>query len=1015
MTDDRDSTWYKDAIIYELHIKSFYDSNDDGIGDFKGLIEKLDYIARLGVTAIWMLPFYVSPLRDDGYDIADYRKVNPSYGNIRDVKLLIKEAHKRGLRVINELVCNHTSDQHPWFQRARQAKPGSAARDYYVWSDTNEKWPDARIIFRDFETSNWTWDAAAQAFFWHRFYSNQPDLNFDSPRVRDEILRVCDYWLDMGMDGMRLDAIPYLYEREGTNCENLPESHEFLRSLRQHIDDNYANRMLLAEANQWPEDSAAYFGAGDECNMAFHFPVMPRLYLALRMEDRFPIVDILAQTPSIPESCQWAMFLRNHDELTLEMVTDEERDYMYRAYTEDPVARINLGIRRRLAPLLQNNRRRIELMNALLFSLPGTPVIYYGDEIGMGDNIYLGDRDSVRTPMQWTADRNAGFSAANRQRLFLPVILDPEYHYEAVNVAIQEANPQSLLNWMRRLISMRKKYSAFGRGSFRLLAPDNRRMLAFMREHGEEQILVIANLSRFPQFAHLDLSGFAGLTPVEMFGHTEFPTINQDPYLFTLGPHGFYWFALQAVRPYELGETVTKLTMENGDLERALPRYLVQQRWYGARSRRLREVGVTDTIRVGPAELKVVEARYTEGDPLSYVLPLHRTGEGDVVDAMGEASFGEYLLESMGRRRKFRGEHGELQMLPTAQFRALTNGAELPPTLMRGEQTNTSAVFGERLILKLFRRLEEGINPDVEVADFLTQRGYEAVAPVGGSIVYRWGRDQSATIAMLQEFVPNQGSAWEAFLRELGDCTEWEADRELPYPRLLGQRTAEMHLALASETLDPAFAPEPTTSMARRSVYQSVRGQAVRTFQLLRAQLSSLPESQQGLAREVLAHEADIHDRMRLLIDQPVTATRIRIHGDYHLGQVLFTGTDFVVVDFEGEPARPISERRLKRWVLRDVAGMLRSFAYVGEAAGGEEAATWARRMAGAFYAGYLEATKGAPFLPQTEEEHEVLLDTMLIEKVLYELRYEIDHRPDWAAIPLRGLLDLVNRERLLT
>jgi maltose alpha-D-glucosyltransferase/alpha-amylase len=541
-----DPLWYKDAVIYELHVKAFFDSNADGVGDFPGLTQKLDYLADLGVTAIWLLPFYPSPGRDDGYDIAQYDAVNQAYGTLRDVKLLIREAHARGLRVITELVCNHTSDQHPWFQRARRAPADSVYRDYYVWTDNPDKYKDVRIIFTDTEGSNWTWDPVANAYYWHRFFHHQPDLNFDNPRVRAEIKKAFDFWLDMGVDGLRLDAIPYLYEREGTNGENLPETHEFLRELRQHMDAKYGDRMLLAEANQWPEDAAAYFGHGDECHMCFHFPVMPRMYMALRMEDRFPLYDILEQTPPIPETSQWALFLRNHDELTLEMVTDEERDYMYRVYAHDPQMRINLGIRRRLAPLLGNNRRRIELLNGLLMSLPGTPVIYYGDEIGMGDNVYLGDRNGVRTPMQWSGDRNAGFSEANRQRLFLPVITDPEYHFEAVNVDAQQANPQSLLWWMKRLIALRKEHVAFGRGSLTFLHPDNRRIVAFVREHEGEQILVVANMSRFVQYADLDLSAYRGLVPVEMFGRVEFPRIGDGPLFITLGPHGFIWFSLEA-------------------------------------------------------------------------------------------------------------------------------------------------------------------------------------------------------------------------------------------------------------------------------------------------------------------------------------------------------------------------------------------------------------------------------------------------------------------------------------
>ncbi|OLD71808.1 MAG: maltose alpha-D-glucosyltransferase, partial [Acidobacteria bacterium 13_1_40CM_2_56_11] len=491
-TLEDDPLWYKDAIIYELHVRAFYDSNDDGIGDFAGLTQKLDYLQDLGITAVWLLPFYPSPLRDDGYDIADYTAVHPSYGSVNDFRAFLREAHRRGIRVISELVLNHTSDQHAWFQRARRARPGSPARKFYVWNDTTEKYKEARIIFKDFETSNWTRDPFANQYYWHRFYHHQPDLNFESADVRRSLLAVVNFWLGMGVDGMRLDAVPYLYERDGTNCENLPETHQFLKNLRKKVDERFRNRMLLAEANQWPEDAIAYFGSGDECHMAFHFPVMPRMFMALRMEDRFPIIDILAQTPPISETCQWALFLRNHDELTLEMVTDEERDYMYRAYAHDPQMRINLGIRRRLASLLGKDWNRIELMNALLFSLPGTPVLYYGDEIGMGDNIYLGDRNSVRTPMQWSADRNAGFSKASPHRLYLPIVIDPDSHYEAFNVEAQQNNPHSMLWWMKRLIAMRKRYKAFGRGTLEFLYPENHRVLAFIRRYQDEIILVIA-------------------------------------------------------------------------------------------------------------------------------------------------------------------------------------------------------------------------------------------------------------------------------------------------------------------------------------------------------------------------------------------------------------------------------------------------------------------------------------------------------------------------------------------
>jgi maltose alpha-D-glucosyltransferase / alpha-amylase len=542
---DDDELWYKDAIIYELHVRAFYDSNGDGIGDFRGLIEKLDYLKELGITCIWILPFFPSPLRDDGYDIADYHDVHPTMGTLVDFETFVVEAHRRGLRVMTEMVMNHTSDQHPWFQSARSSKD-SPYRDYYVWSDTDERYPDARIIFTDTERSNWTWDHDAGQYFWHRFFSNQPDLNFDNPEVRQTMIENLRFWLDRGVDGIRLDAVPYLFERDGTNGENLPETHEYLREVRAVVEHNYQGRILLAEANQWPADVRAYFGDDDECHMAFHFPLMPRVFMAIRREERKPIVEILGQTPDLPPKSQWATFLRNHDELTLEMVTDEERDYMYREYARDPMMRMNVGIRRRLAPLMENGRRQMELLNGLLLSMPGTPVIYYGDEIGMGDNVFLGDRNGVRTPMQWSIDRNAGFSRADAARLYSPVIVDPVYGYQGVNVEAQLRTPTSFLQWMRRIIHIRKRYKAFGRGSIRFLDPTNQRMLAYLREYEGEHLLIVNNLSRFAQPVELDLGEFEGWTPVELFGETPFPKIGTLPYMLSFGPHGFMWFRLVA-------------------------------------------------------------------------------------------------------------------------------------------------------------------------------------------------------------------------------------------------------------------------------------------------------------------------------------------------------------------------------------------------------------------------------------------------------------------------------------
>jgi maltose alpha-D-glucosyltransferase / alpha-amylase len=1062
-----DPTWYKDAIIYEVHVRAFYDSTADGTGDFHGFIGKLDYLKDLGVTALWLLPFYPSPGRDDGYDIADYTDVNPSYGYLSDVRRLVKEAHRRGLRVITELVCNHTSDQHPWFQRARRAIPGSAARNFYVWSDTPEKYKEARIIFKDYEISNWAWDPVAKSYYWHRFYSHQPDLNYDNPAVLKAILKVLDFWLEMGIDGLRLDAVPYLVEREGTNCENLPETHAILKQMRRHVDQKFPGRMLLAEANQWPEDAVAYFGDGDECHMSFHFPLMPRMFMSIQMEDRFPIIDILAQTPPIPATAQWALFLRNHDELTLEMVTDEERDYMYRVYTEDPSARINLGIRRRLAPLLSNNRRRIELMNGLLCSLPGTPVIYYGDEIGMGDNIYLGDRNGVRTPMQWSGDRNAGFSRANRQRLYLPVIVDPEYHYESINVETQQANPHSLLGWTRRLIELRKQHPAFGRGTLEFLHPENRKVLAFTRKYeprgpGDrgETILVLANLSRFVQYTELDLSAFAGQQPVEMFGGGEFPPVGERPYFLTLGPHAFYWFTMQPQRVQlgapagELGD-VPELVVSSSwselimgpsrsRLEAVLPSYLQTRRWFGGKARRLKRVAIDEIVPMPyedtVAYLLTVRCEYTDGDPEVYSLPItfsSGSAAGEVLknqasgvlcrvgglpdpgvlhDALTDPEFAESLLEAMANRSRYRGGRATVIAHPSSGFDRLRGpmGTRLDASLRSVEQSNNSVTFGERLIMKFYRRLEEGINPDLEVSRFLSECGFPNIPPVAGYFEYRFDRRRSGTLGILQGYVPNQGDAWAYTLAQLERYLAHPTalDEYLERAALLGRRTAELHLALASEPDDPAFAPVPSTMLDQRSVYQSVRSLAIQVLSLLRRPLL---QSAQPDAAIILSMEGELMGRLRSLLQRPITATRIRTHGDYHLGQVLWTGGDFMIIDFEGEPARPLAERRLKRWPLRDVAGMLRSFDYAvhtalrprrkGDPALGK---AWLEKVTATYLGAYYETAGAASFLPPDETGRKVLLEAFLLEKALYEVRYELNNRPTWVGIPLKGIRSLM-------
>jgi maltose alpha-D-glucosyltransferase / alpha-amylase len=1105
-----DPLWYKDAIIYELHVRAFKDSDEDGIGDFRGLVEKLDYLHDLGVTTIWLLPFYPSPLKDDGYDIADYTSIHPSYGTMRDFRHFVREAHARGLRVITELVCNHTSDQHPWFQRARRARPGSAARNWYVWSDTPEKYQDVRIIFKDFEHSNWTYDTVAGAYYWHRFYAHQPDLNFDNPQVRRAIVRAMDFWLDAGVDGLRLDAIPYLFEREGTSSENLPETHEFLKELRRHVDQKYQDRMFLAEANQWPEDAVAYFGDGDECHMSFHFPLMPRMFMSLRMEDRYPIIDILEQTPEIPETNQWAIFLRNHDELTLEMVTDEERDYMYRVYAHDPQMRINLGIRRRLASLLGNNRRRIELMNGLLFSLPGTPVLYYGDEIGMGDNIYLGDRNSVRTPMQWSSDRNAGFSTANRQRLFLPVIVDPEYHYEAVNVEAQQNNPYSLLWWMKRLIALRKRYHAFGRGTLEFLHPENRKILAFVREYESERILVVANLSRFVQNVELDLSKWQGLAPVEMFGRVEFPPVTDQNYVVTLGPHSFYWFSLEPQRvEFEISDAGTlerqlpvvssvgswerALTIHGrGTLDDVLPGYLRERRWFAGKARRIKSAQVADALplRAGQTEVyfAMVQVEYTEGNPETYAIPLALAtdehaqtllettpqavlarvrvrGQGEVgllYDALFEPDVAGALLDLIARRRRVTANGSELRGSSTRVYRAIMSGASsaLEPSIGSAEQSNTSVIYGDSVILKLFRKLEPGINPDHEIGQFLTERRFPHSPPVAGWLNYQSGRAEPMTVGLLQGYVQNEGDAWSYTLDAVSRffdrvvttpetpetysmATSVLLERALQNPPedayelfdtylddvwLLGQRTAELHLTLASATRSPDFAPEQFTSFYQRSMYQSMRSLTRQTMLMLRRGQRAIPEQSRESVRQVLAREGEIQEHFRKVIERRIHALRIRTHGDYHLGQVLFTGKDFQIIDFEGEPARPIGERRLKRPPLRDVAGMLRSFHYASYAAiftereGGlireedlDRLESWTRYwyvwVAASFLKGYLETAGESPILPADQADLHLLLDLHLLEKAVYELGYELNNRPGWVRIPVQGILELMEQE----
>ncbi|MCO6418153.1 maltose alpha-D-glucosyltransferase [Siccirubricoccus sp. KC 17139] len=1076
----RNPHWYRDAVIYQLHVKSFFDANDDGIGDFPGLLQKLDYIAELGVDTLWLLPFYPSPLRDDGYDIADYRGVNPSYGTLQDVRRFVREAHARGLRVITELVVNHTSDQHPWFQRARTAKPGSSHRNYYVWSDDDQKYPETRIIFLDTEKSNWTWDPVAGAYFWHRFYSHQPDLNFDNPRVLSEILNVMRFWLDIGVDGLRLDAVPYLVEREGTNNENLPETHAILKTIRAKLDQGFQDRMLLAEANQWPEDTQQYFGQGDECHMAFHFPLMPRMYMAIAQEDRFPVTDILRQTPDIPEGCQWAIFLRNHDELTLEMVTDRERDYLWNTYAADRRARLNLGIRRRLAPLLQRDRRRIELMNGLLLSMPGTPVIYYGDEIGMGDNIFLRDRDGVRTPMQWSPDRNGGFSKADPAALVLPPLQDALYGFPAVNVESQARDPHSLLNWMRRMLSVRKRSQAFGRGEMRLLYPANRKVLAYVREYEGDSILCVFNLSRSAQAVELDLSASAGSVPVEMLGGTAFPPIGQLPYLLTLPPYGFYWFALakqQALPPWHtpspeplpdlrtlvLTADVKELLSAKvrQELERqVLPEYLAKRRWFAAKGEAL-EAARFGAIAALPqahgavmmAEVEAVLPGRTEryalplagveesegAGPLAAQLALSRLRQGRRVgyltDAFADPRMPPAVLTALRERTVLHSDAGEIRFLPTPRLAEI----ELPeaPEIRRlsAEQSNSSLIYGERLVLKIIRKVNPGIHPEAEVTRYLTAAGYANAPPLLGEVV-RMAPDGTPHLLMiLQGFVRNQGDGWSWTQDWVHRAVDEAALTETPpddpfagylsFATALGQRLGELHAVLARPTDDPDFAPELATAEDRRRWAEGALAQLDPALELLTGRLV-LPDDLARTLRGLLTRKDALRDKVHALAQSAEGALKTRVHGDFHLGQVLVAQGDAVIVDFEGEPARPLEERRAKASPLRDVAGLLRSFDYAASVALATESSAaaaaapserraallqrWQEAAEDAFLIAYraVESAAEQPWVP--EAARRPLLDLFLLEKAAYEVRYEATNRPDWIGVPLKGLAAIAER-----
>ena len=1116
-----DPLWYKDAIIYEIHVRAFMDSNADGIGDFPGLLSRLDYLQDLGVTCLWLLPFFPSPLRDDGYDIANYVDVNPSYGTLNDFKQVLDAAHQRGMQVMIELVINHTSDQHPWFKAARLAPKGSPERDMYVWSDTDKLFEGVRIIFTDTEKSNWTWDEVAQQYYWHRFFSHQPDLNFDNPRVMEEVLKAMRFWLDMGVDALRLDAIPYLVERDGTSCENVPETHVKIKEIRAVIDAEYSDRLILAEANMWPADVRPYFGDGDECNMAFHFPLMPRIYMALRQEDRLPITDIMAQTPAIPDNCQWGLFLRNHDELTLEMVTNDERDYMYFAYSADPRMRINVGIRRRLAPLVDNNRRRIELLNSLLLSFPGTPILYYGDEIGMGDNIYLGDRNGVRTPMQWNSDRNAGFSTAVPAKLYFPVIMDPVWGYQSINVEAQQADQSSLLHWTRNMIALRKLFRVFGRGTLEFLNPDNRKILAYTRRYdpsassteetaatppevssASETVLCVANLSRFSQPVSLDLAQFAGRIPVEMLGYVTFPAITAQPYPLTLAPYSFLWLELQPApetpEPAQISlgsesqseaEPILNLLTHGIEgllaapgltvLQQLLITYLPHQRWFGAKSRIIKAVTVLDSAELPGLNAVVVFLQVTYDDDSTSVYQLALTittgeaaetirasdptsivatvttanGPAILHDAVAREDVRQAILQLIEANAELPTRNGVLTGRSSTAFTEARGAESLPARTGSAEQSNTSILFGAKLIMKLFRRLQPGENPDTEIGRFLTETAhFPRIALFLGDITLKPKNGEPTTVAMLQGLVENEGDGWQWTLDELsryydsvatlpapqdlGTPPSFLSENEVPPPArehaalsleaaaLLGRRTAEMHLALATSTHNSAFLAECFTTADLVADADRIDAQLALTLGALKRGIPQLTETISDNAAVVLSRRIELYARARAIASATPNdaGQRIRIHGDYHLGQVLRSRSDYVILDFEGEPARSLEQRRAKQSPLKDVAGMLRSFSYATYAALNtfaqrrpddarnlEPWATlWQNAVSHEFLRAYqLTVVDANPDLIPKPTQSQLLLNAYLLEKSLYELLYELDNRPTWVRIPLAGILAL--------
>lgn len=1085
-----DPFWYKDAVVYETHVRSFFDANDDGYGDFEGLRRKLPHLESLGINTIWLLPFLQSPLKDDGYDISDYYSILPIHGTLEDFKSFLDEAHGRGIRIITELVLNHTSDQNPWFQEARN--PNSPKHDWYVWSDTTEKYEGARIIFTDTEISNWTWDRKAGKYYWHRFFSHQPDLNYDNPEVRQVMREAMFYWLDLGVDGLRLDAVPYLFEREGTNCENLPETIDYIKELRKAIEERYGpGRVLLAEANQWPEDTLPYFADGEGVQMSFNFPIMPRMYMALRRENRHPLVQMLELTRDIPEDCQWAIFLRNHDELTLEMVTDEERDYMYHEYATDQRFRINVGIRRRLAPLLGGERRRIELMNALLLSLKGSPVLYYGDEVGMGDDPFLGDRNGVRTPMQWSPDKNGGFSRSPHHQLFMPTISRGPYSYEFVNVEDAERDPHSLLNFTKRILALRKQHvKVFGRGTIEILPLENLSVLAFIREYEGELILVVANLSRFAQSTFLPvLERFNGLVPVELFSKTPFPVLGDQPYHIPIGPHGFYWFALQpeeaikesrylergaveetrreALKTLVVREGLHNLlvkTMTHGkaieQLESLLVDYIKEQRWFGAKNESIERVEIGDAVRIQSQPFSVylsvlgvtfrnrtdwyiLPLMISYGASAETVLEEHRrlaiayvegpAGRGLLHDATVSPDFWKALFTWWQGGGKGRSLYG---LYAGSIDRSLASVEVETARPLSAEQSNSSAILNDRLFIKLYRRIGLGINPETELLDYLTRAGFRFVPRLYGTISFKRMNQQSA-LGILQEALPFETDGWNYALEMIGRFLERIAETappenpelpggaELEVPvwleevapemlslvRTLGTRTAELHIAL-SKADQPDMRPAMTTPDDSKEFYSRIHAEAEKTREMMEAHSGTLdiPDAESWkVALRRLDELSTIHQ----------VHQKIRVHGDYHLGQVMRANGEFYILDFEGEPARSIQERRSLSYALRDVAGMLRSIEYAALASWHEKSASdgsleewtnhlihWCERE---FLIAYYSTAESCDFVLPPEVRQSFLW-VHLLDKALYEIRYELNHRPTWTWLPLRGLHRLLRR-----